>query len=382
MLSATGPGVFAVDTVRFTVRPGAPARLEILPRDSAVYVDRSYSIRARVLDGHGNPSAVAPTLRSDSGAVTLTAQGVLTGARVGRAVVRAAFERLADSAWVSVVPRGTLAATRRPGELVQFGLDGSDVGVLAARAVGEATWAPAGGGMAFVDRSQGDYFYGGRVFVRDAGGAEAPLLADYTPYETQRTPAFSRDGAWVYFAGRATHTSIMRARLNGGGLEAVATPAPPGSPWYTDTSAAPDGAYHSYADPAPSPDGRYLAYSGLASCCVPWVIYVRELATGRTTKRPGAELPKWLPGTDTLVAHSAAGFVLVRPDGSTVRSVAYPAVTTLGGMLFDVAPDGRWLAVSANIEGPSRRIELLSLETGMRLPLAFTTDMGSPAWRP
>lgn len=372
VLSAQSPGGSVVlDTVRFKVSPGAPASIDLQPVDSALYEGGSYALRTRVFDRMHNERDDRPTAATDSAAIVLGADMIVSARHVGRALLLATLGDLVDSAWVSVVPHGVLAATRpgfgdQPDQLLEFELDGSDFRVLDTRSIEQVSWAPSGARMTFVDRSAMGYFYGGRVFLRDAQGVERPLLADYTDYETQRSPRLSYDEEWVYFAGRTTWTSIVRAHPDGTGYEVVAVP--------------PNDSYGSYYDPAPSPDGRYVAYAAFSNCCLQNGVRILELATGNTVVGPDVSQPRWMPSSDSIVTSNSAGFAIVRLDGTVARTVASPLY---GGSPFDLSPDGRWVAVSTNHgEWGARTIDLVNLDDGMRLPLGFTTDMGSPAWRP
>ncbi len=363
-------GGSVVDTVRFLVAPGAPVSIDLQPGDSALYEGGSYALRMTVFDRAHNERDDRPTIGSDSTAISLGG-GAVSARHVGRALLLARLGDVVDSAWVSVVPHGVLAATRagfgdQPDQLLQFELDGSDFQVLDARSIEQVSWAPSGKQLTFVDRSAMGYFYGGRVFLRDAQGAERPLLADYTDYETQISPRFSSDEKWVYFAGRTTWTSIVRAHTDGTGFETLASP--------------PIDSYGSYFDPAPSPDGRYLAYTAFSPCCLQSGLRIVELATGNTVLGPAVSQPRWMVGSDSIVASTGAGFSIVRLDGTVARTVAAPLY---GGAPFDLSPDGKWVAVSSNHgEWGPRTIDLVRLEDGMRLPLGYTIDMGSPAWRP
>ncbi|HKG90949.1 MAG TPA: hypothetical protein VKA84_03585 [Gemmatimonadaceae bacterium] len=365
------------DTVQFAVLPGAAARVEMLPKDTALYVGRSYQLRMRVLDAHGNVRGDPVAVRSDSSAVAVAAGGAVRGERIGRALVRATAGRAADSAWASVVPAGTLAATRiaagMSDHLAQLNLDGSELRVVVPRPVHTVAFASSGGWMAIVDGSEGRYG-NGRIFVRDAQGAERPLLPDYDDYnETQQGPRSSADDRWIYFAGRTTyHTSILRVHPDGSGLDTVAAPQA--------------GTGSAFRDPAPSPDGRMVAFLGGTSCATACSaaggIQVRDLGTGATIAAglPG-EQPRWIPGTDTLVVSTPAGFIVMRPNGAVVRRIAFPLS---GFSPFDLSPDGRWIAVATDAVPPMgwRQVVLLSLDGKLRLPLAFTGGVVAPIWHP
>jgi hypothetical protein len=371
------------ETLMFVMRPGAAAAILVSPRDSALYVGRSYTLAATVQDAHGNaiPEATARLTRSsDSTATDVSPDGVVTGRAIGRSLIRLSIDRLHDSAWISVVPPGTLAAVQQsaPGGLVQFQLDGSGFAVITPRPVAEPAWSPTGKSIAFVDKSTFEYTSGGRIMLRDAAtGAETPLLSDYTPdRDWQAAPAFSGDGAQIYFAGRTILSHILRAPVGGGATDTIARPAP-----YPADITTPDGWYTVLTAPAATTNGRFVAYTGVASCCVDWLTYVADLTQGTRTRITGREMPKWMPGTDSLIAHAWQGFDVLRPDGTLVRHVPYPVIATIGGMRYDIAPNGRWLAVAGDVEG-RRLIELVSLESGIRLPLAFTAGWSSPSWKP
>jgi Tol biopolymer transport system component len=129
--------------------------------------------------------------------------------------------------------------------------------------------------------------------------------------------------------------------------------------------------------PASSPTGRYLVYS----VYVPFPTLetrVLDTSTGQTAVISGVEGATWMKGSDTLIAFRSAGhasIVLLRPDGSEVRSVPYDFGWS-GFPPYDVSPDGRWLVVQRN------GFELVSLESGAVIPLTFTIGLGAPAWRP
>jgi len=373
-------GLASPDTLSFVVTAGRTVQINPSPRDTAAYVDGSYQIVARPTDAYGNATSDVVRFSGDSAAASTTASGAVTGRQIGRALFRLEAAPARDSVWTSVVPRGTLAAIRgsAANALVQFNLDGSGLTVLNAKAVSDPSWSHVGNKLAFVahDVSVGE----GQIIIRDmTSGTDKPLIPNASDYEV--APTFSGDDSSVLFAGRTVLSNILRVRLDGSATDTIAVPPPYPPNYGTDPTF--DGAYTSYSSPSASAGGRYVAYNGLASCCVTWVVYVKDLQTGTRTKIASRELPKWLGSTDTLVAHVLDGFDLMRSDGSRVRGIPYPRITTLDGMRYDVSPDGRWIAVATYIGSNSKTsIELVNLTTGVRLPLAFTSGMTYPAWRP
>ncbi|MDP1860598.1 MAG: hypothetical protein Q8K82_18125 [Gemmatimonadaceae bacterium] len=369
-LRPVAAGLAAAETLSFVALPGKATRIDPHPRDTAAYVDRTYQLRTQARDAYGNATADSVRFTGDAVA-TVTAAGVVTGRRIGRALLRVEAATVRDSVWTSVVPRGVLVASRRFPQpaLVMFALDGSDLTTIANRAVTSPAWTSGGERLVFTDFSAPLYFTGGRIFIHEfPSDMERPLIADYGENDYQRTPVFSGDDASILFAGRVSLERILRVSIATGAVDTVAIPPPDGT---------------SYGDPAASRNGRFVAYSEFPPCCSPWVVAVKDLQTGTTTKLPQREMPRWLGATDSLVTHVPAGFDILRPDGTRVRGIAYPGVLSSEGITYNPSPDGRWLAVSADISNDAERmIEIVDVSNGMRMPLAFTASFGSPAWRP
>lgn len=377
-LAVVGQEAKSTYTVWFNVRTGAPARIALLPHDTVVYVDRAYQLRPRVVDRHGNARTEQPTVTGDSTAAASTSVGLVTGQAFGRARLRATWNALADTAWVSVVPRGRLAAVSSyPSHLVLTNLDGSEYRVGAAeKSVGYIAWAPSGSRIAVQDNGGATpyCYYEGFSAVLDTLGNERQLLpvGDCSNFmEAQRTPRFSYDESWVYFE-RARYASgagsfgstLFRVHPDGTGLAGVVAPG--------DT--APLAGMH----PAPSPSGRYLVY--MVYNPYPTTQFrVLDSVTGQTSTITGIDGALWMQHSDTLVAMRstpASAFVLLRPDGSELRSVPYVSEWWSGFLPYDVSPDGKWVVIQRN------GFEVVSLESGLRLPLTFTIGLGAPAWRP
>lgn len=373
-------------TIQFDVKPGAPVALWSLPRDTAVYAGHHYQLRANLVDRYGNRRSEAASVTSDSSAATSTAAGVVSGQRVGRALLRATGYGFSDSVWVSVVPPGTIAATRPLGQLVRFDLDGSDLRVMSNEGVRYVSWAPSGARMVlnvFRDVPHASCFGGdGYMVLRDTLGAERsilPLESCPAGFQIQGNPHFDAQETWVYFdhvrndGSGAYGPFIRRVHPDGSGLESVLA---------TGDTAAILGTH-----PAPSPDGRYVAYLRDS-------LQILDLQTGTTASvdipgQPYLTLtqPVWIPGTNTVVVASGSGFLLVLPNGTPVRTVPY-GIPYYGSEIpaFDISPDGHWIAMRVARPlppaGDGGRIYLVNLDTGMLLPLDFTSDMGTPSWRP
>lgn len=65
--------------------------------------------------------------------------------------------------------------------------------------------------------------------------------------------------------------------------------------------------------------------------------------------------------------------LLANPDGSNSRGL--PAGVPTGA--FDWSPDGQWLLVSHDL-----KLDLVHVDSGLVLPLAWAFAIGQPSWRP
>lgn len=373
-----GPGKLLVrvpalryeDTLRVTVRPGAPRGVQLSPADTVVQVGRSYTLRAENVDRFGNAtSGGAPTLSTFSRDVAIQGQEV-RGTSFGRAQLTATVGGFTATAQVSVVPAGTIAATRvppnGPASTVLMGLDGSGATVLpntpAARV---AAWSPDGARLLFLYAvlDQPDRIYGYHV----ATGATQTLLdvVNHPRVRQAASPRYSPDGQWVWFSGYESsfgNSLLWRMRADGSGLELV-TP---------QTSS-----HANAADPHPSPDGGRVAYSGSRSEEDGWnALLVMDLATGAHSRivGGGTQQPRWSPTGEWIAFGGSSGRpYLVRPDGSDFRELA-----AVDAWNTEWSPDGRYLLVQGN------GWAVVDAATGevVPLPRSMTEELVRAVWRP
>src|SRR5688572_10184449 len=107
------------DSVSFQVLPGAAVNLVAQPADTAVGVGARYSTSIRSTDRWGNVRpeiATGVSYRPANANATVDASGVVTAVAVGRGAVELRTQAVVDTAWISVVPRGTLAFIGPDGE--------------------------------------------------------------------------------------------------------------------------------------------------------------------------------------------------------------------------------------------------------------------------
>lgn len=356
------------DTAHIPIRPGNPTRVGFEPKDTAVYVGGSYTLRAYTQDRWGNRRTDTITYEAVSAEVAVGATGVVTGSSIGRARMLARHGELTDTGWVSVVPRGTLSVVRE-GHVVLIGLDGCGYTELVD--------LPYHQGI-----TPGDWSADGRTLVLGAGMPEPRLVkvsldgvlervipAGATAAERELWPQFSPDGQWIYYSAEVgrIYPEVWRVRSDGTDAERLSLPL-------LDV-------HDADWTPTPSPDGTRIAY-GTDRYGPPWRLDIMDLSTRAVTTLPvGGVAARWSPAGDLIayVDPNAFELYVVRPDGTQPRRLGIPGRRYSWSYGLDWSPDGAWIAAGTSTAG----IDVVEVATGLALPLAFTVNrFTQPAWRP
>lgn len=376
------------DTARFTVRPGAAARLALAPKDSALYVGRSYTLRGNAEDRAGNPRPEPVTYTVRSGPVRLNGLQI-TGSSIGRGVLEGRAGNLADSTFVSVVPEGTLAVVRyssvSPYAIYVVNLDGSGLKKIADRPgidyhQSGPDWFPNGSMVVFTREVN----YEPQLFTADLQGNVKRFVTGNHGLRSESWPQVSMDGAWVYFNGRSGsyNSELWRVRADGTNPERA-------GPF------APEFEVDGYA--SPSPDGSRLAYATSRTadvCCgTPGLFRVLTLTTRQIAAYNWiAVTPRWSPAGGEiayLAAPQGGGRIdatsldrhtgpirVVSADGTNQRTITAGARQYVP--VFDWSPDARYIVAASTAD----RLEVIDVRTGEALPLGFTAGFSKPAWKP
>lgn len=347
------------DTARYTIQPGAAARIVVAPSDSTISVGAAYPLRSTVADRFGNPRSDPVVYAAVSGPISVdAAAATVRGNGVGRGVLVARSGGAADTGHVTVTPPGMLAVTTARGVAV-MNLDGSGYRELYSGPAANPVWDPAGRTIVFGSHD-------GRLRSVDLSGTVRPLIAADSSPAPHLWPHFSRDGQWVYFMSSSGRQLVWRVRASGTGLQRITPPT---------------GSFLSEGRPTPSPDDRRLAlYSGGG---LGTTVRIRDLATGSL----GAPLavghvPAWSPVDDLIAFNGIEGYDrgsirLVRSDGSGLRELAPARNAYAFGHSW--SPDGRWIVARSTVSG---LLDLIDVASGQILPLAFTREVREASWRP
>lgn len=365
-LLVSAPEFGLQDTARFTVLPGNAAHVVVQPKDTALYAGGGFQARASVTDRFGNPRSDPVSYSNTSVAINITPSGTVSaGASVARAFYKASARGWTDTGWVSVVPRGTVAALQtgsfagHGAGIVVFNVDGSGyqwIGPGGSWYNAAATWSPSGTTLAF-GLNPGSLNW---LYTSDLSGNERALL---TPGDSGLTiaswPAYSPDGATLYFSGATTgNFAVWRANADGTAPHQVYAD-PSGLAWR----------------PSPSSDGTRLGIT----IGNPSYVRVFTLASASVSSWaiPG-HTPRWSPVGETIAfVQQYGGTVSVVNSNGTGAHQVSPVGRSYEEGSLTWSTDGAWLLARA-----AGTLELINVSTGTTLPLGYAIQFVEPAWKP
>lgn len=341
--------------------------LDVLPEDTAVILGGSYPVLAQP---QADCSArVRFSVASDVAEID-SVSGVLVAKKYGRVKVTVRAENATDTAMVSVVPPGRLAAMPVPAHaiypdalvLLRTDLTGRrTLAALNGTLESSPAWHPDGDRL-YVSYARGSPFP--KLYELDLDGAARLMFPAMQAEEMwQSFPQVSASGEWVYFTRQVGHDRFetWRAHPDGTMLERM----------------IPHG-----TKPGLSPDERYIAFLR--------VFWERDPINGETVSfirdmQTGAELPGFLEGNGVKFSPSGAEIAYVWEWGVYVRAFPGGVARRVGpaGTQYSEwvswSPDGQWLSVHSRTDN---RIELIQVSTGLAVPLPSTARLSQPAWAP
>ena len=350
------------DSVRagFVVLAGRPGQVTIAVPDSSAFVGEGYALGGAVADRFGNARTEPVTYQSLTPTIaTVSPAGFAGGVAIGRGAMRVEGAGFADTAWITVPPVGMLAAIDvgdtfagvQPG-LVLVKLDGSGY-----RRIGPAgelpDWTANGDSLVY---GRGDH-----LRLLDTLGSVDRLFVPTGTLSGEAWASFSPDGRWVFFNGAPNQCQpLYRARSDGSEPVWV---GPMSCSAVARASSSPDG---SRASVWFGGIGILDVSSGAIDTLIPWV-------PSPSTNFP----PRWSPDGATLAYVRDTHIRLMTPTGLTPLELTPPDSSSYEPLGFKWSPDSQWLVARR-----SGGLDLIRLQDGLRLPLAWSARLRDPAWRP
>jgi hypothetical protein len=376
-VQATVDGITWADSVLITTLPGLPAKVA-MPVDTAIYPGNSAVWRHQVTDSQGNPRTEVATLEAGTAGLLLIGSTVTAITGPSRQMVRAKVGGVPlDSTWLSIVPPGEIVVVvdplrsetaAHPWRFARLSLDGSlfEEVVPTAAFVGGGTdlpaqWMPNGESIVFR--------MGNHISRKTLGGGIDTVLLAPDGFGLH-CPMPSADGLRIFAhrlpGGQAWAGSVAAQGADG----AIVGP--------------PRTAFGSYETcPSPSPDGEFMAVASDRSTTDSQgqsVLYVLGIDDPLEQRLGFPSFPqaRWSPDGSWIVTARDGTLYAVRPNGNDYHQLA----TGPNGSGYESwaswSPDSKWIAVERH--GPV--IEIINVETGLRLPLGFTGYLRMPSWRP
>lgn len=361
------PTLGVADTARYVAKGARAYFTQLLPRDTAPYVGRSYQLRAEVFDRHGNHASDAVTWSAAAGGVTVSQSGVVSATAISRSRIAIRAGSLVDTVFASVVPQATIAAYDIDSrEIVTVALDGSSRTVRTTAMNGgpgiDARWLPGSDRLLYSTRN------GAKIELRvaDASGTSTPFIVvpSLTLLE-QGEPVVSARSPWVYFSAlddacAEREHCLHRVRLDGTGAQLLNTDRVAGR-WTSPYGLSPDGRFVAFSDGAVLDSFKIMD------------------AESRVVRRGAIQgvYPKWSLRGDSIAFFDfdRDSLVLMSADGSGRRGIQ-----ALRGLLFihpfAWSPDGEWLLL-LSYSGQS----LVRVSTGEVLPLPHLRSLYEPDWK-
>jgi hypothetical protein len=366
------PAAAISDSVLFTILPGRPATLSLAFNDTALVRGNSLPLGISFVDASGNRSSEPFAVSVRGSALALSAdQTTVSGTAFGVGWVRVTGGGLYDSASVSVVPSGRLAAVWTPEfstESYQAFAINTDLTnrqplqVPAMARLRQPRWTAAADIV--IAASVGPFTNNQLALYQVSTNVAAiKLPIDDAGVVDVSYVDVSADGTLLYFVGRRTAQfqtvrALWRSQLDGRNVVRV--------------TAQDDIGFDRLSV---SPDGKSAV--GLRQISgVDFEVHVVDLAAGSSRVIAIGRAPSWSPTGDWIVFKDEIGAIkAIRPDGTGLRAIG----DQRGGYEDDTigwSSDGAWIALRR-----FSNLELVQFSSGLAIPIPNTMGMFNVGWR-
>ena len=358
----TVPEFGTKDSVTYTVKAGAAARLRITTRDTLLSIGAHFAEHANVVDRFGNARSETGTfVASSGGAVSVDAAGLVTATSFGRTGVVARYAALADTAYVSVPPSGRLVAYASNFDgtsgwsIVMMNLDGTYRRRVTTSQGQDAAFpdlSPDRQKIAFIDRDAS----GAGLFIVDSSGNNRKLLVSGTVFG----PRFSADGTKIYYNLAGTYpngTNLWSIGVDGSGA--------------TKLWSAPNSSFGGYFD---------VSADGTKAVWATGSVMIIDLTTGVLKGVPGASSiwARWAPdGTIVYSGNYDGAMYTMASDGTNIRRI--PSTSSYLESLFGLSTDGKWVLTGNGYSSGSMAV--VQVSTGATIPLNLRAVLYEPSLR-
>lgn len=349
----TVPELGLVDTVNFTVLPGAAAKLVLSPRDTTVAPAATFVLTAKAIDRLNNTvTGTALTFTPGTGIASVSTAGQVT---VGPAIARSPIlVRLSatvfDSAEVTVLPRLPLVANLTTGgqSVALVNLDGTNSSIVASTS--DESLSPSSvHATSNIAYYIGDPASDATVMIVSPGGTSRVLAGPANGFVAAAWPRLSSDGNWVYFTGLRSFsfpviTTLWRIHPDGSNLDSL-------------------GAFAASAintAPAISPDGATAAVDDMSGLML---INVASKAVHVFSTACGD--PRFSPDGTRIACVRDGALSVMHSDGTGLVSVPTPFGNLDDLTGADWSPDGLWLLVAQQVSNAL----LVNVQTGAAIQL-------------
>lgn len=368
------------DTARYTTLPGAPAVSTASPAENIITAGGTLALVASTTDRYRNRLPGQPSLRLTNDGISVSATGIVTTTSPARTgVIASSGATRPETSWVSVVPRGTMAAAVS-GQIAIMELDGSARRTIPTTlGASDPEWTVDGSALLsqLAPNSAGGSLYrvgldATAALVLNAGAPFVGSVA-YVPAVIYGF-APMRDGSLLSAAGGCNYSAILFRTPHGSTSQGTRLSPPAASDCFETV--------HHF--PSPSPDSRRLVFEHRTSYFTGSSLRLLDLATGVvTTLHASGQRPRWSPRGDLIAFTDNQRIWVIAPDGSGLRAVSTASRSYSAGVSW--SPDGRWLL--ARLAPAPGMITVLEEATGLEIPLSYTraafqNSFGIPVWRP